>query len=606
MTGIQSLVSHHLGVLMGVCLHKTLTYNPQTMSYRRYQRWLVIPAILIFYYLALNSLLGDSPTMDEQNHIARGLALLRTGDPRLSLEHPPLINAFSALPLLTMPEIELPFDDMSWQGQPVDVFWYVFADKMIWEVNRGLDLQKIFFLARLPIVYLTIALALIGWHFAREMWGIIPAILIFLLLLFDPNILAHGRYTTTDIGGTLFTFLATYFLWRLWVIRGWNWHRWFWAMTAIGLAFSSKLSSLIFMPIWILLALLPIYGHKSYLHAAMRRLGQLLLAGAGSLLILWTTYLFDWGTFNFLDQRLEFLNDFSGPMPPFWSGIERILLLSEGGRPSFLLGQFSNEGFPLYFPIALITKTPALTLILFFLAVVILILIKKTRPGVIFLLAPLIVYFGATIASALNIGYRHLLPILPYMYMTIAGLGSAPARSWIWQTFGGRRDEIGRFSWTPVLFIILLIINYFLIVGWIHPHYLSYFNEIAGGPVNGHEILIDSNIDWGQDLLRLERWMDENNVQEIKLGWFGTADPGYYGINYEPLPGFPRQPFLSRWSIPPFNPSSPGPGIYAISASSLGELPLPEKNVYPWFRARPPDDRVGYSIFIYEIPESEE
>ena len=69
------------------------------VSVRR-QRWLVVPAILLFYFLALNSLIGDSPTIDEQNHIARGLAYLRTGDPRLSVEHPPLVNTLSALPLL--------------------------------------------------------------------------------------------------------------------------------------------------------------------------------------------------------------------------------------------------------------------------------------------------------------------------------------------------------------------------------------------------------------------------------------------------------------------------------------------------------------------------
>ena len=72
--------------------------------------WTVVVLVLLFFYLAVNSLVGDSPTMDEQNHIARGLAFLLTGDPRLSLEHPPLINSLSALPLLTMPELRLPTD----------------------------------------------------------------------------------------------------------------------------------------------------------------------------------------------------------------------------------------------------------------------------------------------------------------------------------------------------------------------------------------------------------------------------------------------------------------------------------------------------------------
>ena len=113
------------------------------MASKRTWRWLAIPAILLFFYLALDSMTGDSATMDEQNHIARGLAYLRTGDPRLSVEHPPLINALSALPLLTMPEIELPLDDASWQRRPPDVFWYIFAEEFLWGVNRDLDVQKI-------------------------------------------------------------------------------------------------------------------------------------------------------------------------------------------------------------------------------------------------------------------------------------------------------------------------------------------------------------------------------------------------------------------------------------------------------------------------------
>jgi hypothetical protein len=69
---------------------------------------LVVPVTLLFFFLALSSMRGDSPTMDEQNHLARGLAFLRTGDPRLSLEHPPLVNSLSAVPLLALPEIRLP------------------------------------------------------------------------------------------------------------------------------------------------------------------------------------------------------------------------------------------------------------------------------------------------------------------------------------------------------------------------------------------------------------------------------------------------------------------------------------------------------------------
>ena len=568
------------------------------------QRWLVVPAILLFYFLALNSLVGDSPTMDEQNHIARGFAYLRTGDPRLSVEHPPLVNSLSALPLLTMPEISLPLDDPSWDRQPADIFWYVFAEKFIWQVNRSLDIQQIFFLARLPIVFLTIGLGLVGWHFAREMWGYPASLLVFMLLLFDPNILANGRYSTTDMGGTLFAFLSTYLLWRLWQARGWNWRRWFWAALGIGLAFSSKLSTLVFVPIWAAVALLPLYGggRNRSLRAASRRLVQLVLAGLAALLVLWAIYRFEWGHFLFLDERLAGVNSWQGPMPTFWSGIERIFLLSSGGRPGFLLGQFSNQGFPLYFPVVLLTKTPLLTLVLLLGAAIILVALRKTRPNAVFLLVPLAVYFIVSMFSALNLGYRHLLPLLPFMYLLIGGVASKPVREWAWRYFVSPSEGQEGVSSAPVISVLLLLLSLVLIDFWIHPHYLSYFNLAAGGPANGNRIAIDSNIDWGQDLLRLQRWIEDNEVDRIKLAWFGTADPDYYGLNYDPLPGFPRPAFISQWTDPPFDPTAPEPGIYVISASSLWELPLPEKNVYPWFRDREPDDRIGYSILIFEVP----
>ena len=569
------------------------------MATKRFRRWLAIAAIWLFFYLALNSMIGDSPTMDEQNHIARGLAYLRTRDPRLSVEHPPLVNALSALPLLTMPEIELPLDHPSWERQPPDVFWYVFAEDFLWHANRDLDVQKILFLSRLPIVFLTIALALLGWRFAQELWGGSASLPVFLFLLFDPNILAHGRYVTTDIGGTFFLLLATYLLWRLWRLDTWSWPAWLAAALGLGLAFGSKLSTLAFVPIWMILALLPLFGRspQSPWQSALRRLLQLLTAGMVSIFVVWLIFGLEWGRFLFLDPRLAFLNQFSGPMPTFWSGIERILLLSQGGRPAFLLGEFSNHGFPLYFPIAFAVKTPLLTLALFFTAAALLLIARSTRQTAVFLLLPVVFYFALSMASALNIGYRHLLPVLPLVYLLIGGLVSPALLQWLGDRFGERPSVTA----APLALLMLLVIGLLLNDLLIHPHYISTFNSLAGGPQNGQRILVDSNIDWGQDLLRLRDWMAENEVETLNLGWFGTADPDYYGLSYSPLPGSPRQPFYSQWRDPPFDTTAPQPGIYAISASALWELPLAEKNVYPWFRGREPDDRVGYSIMIYLV-----
>lgn len=567
--------------------------------------WTAVPLIFLFFWLALSSMVMDSPTMDEQNHLARGLAFIHSGDPRLSLEHPPLVNSLSALPLLMLTAIRLPFDHPSWtELSPPDVYWYHFAEQLLWHYNQ--DVTRMLFLGRLPIIFLTIGLGVTGFHFARELWGRKPALLTLFLLLLEPNLLAHGRLITTDTGGALFAFLAVYLLWRLWQTNGWR--RWAWAGIALGLAFGSKLSILGFLPILALLAILPLYPSApgSYWQAAGRRLWQLGTAVLLALFITWAIFGFEWGPFRFPSGQLQFLHSYSGPMPTFWAGIDQIVNVSRGGRAAFLLGEFSNQGFWLYFPVAFLVKTPLAILIPLPLAAACLLWGKQTRRHALFLLLPAVYYFALSIWSGVNIGYRHLLPMLPFLLVLISGLASGR-----WQT---TLSESRTTDHRPrITDHGLRITNYGLRIALatlllletltIHPHYLSFFNVAAGGPANGPGLLVDSNVDWGQDLLRLRTWMQANGVDSLKLGWFGAADPAYYGLHYEPLPGFPLPQFYGLWLAPPFDPTAPEPGLYAISASSLWESHWGQKSIYPWFRARPPDDRIGYSIWIYRIEE---
>lgn len=550
--------------------------------------WTAVPLILLFWTLALTSMVWDSPTMDEQNHLARGLAFLKTGDPRLSLEHPPLVNSLSALPLLTLPDIQLPFDQASWTKQePAGLYWYFFADTLLWEYNQ--DVTRMIFLARMPILLLLLALGLVGFHFARTLWGKPAALLALFFLLFEPNLMAHGRLTTTDLGGAFFVFLAAFLLWRLWQAETWSWPRWFWFTLALGCAFGSKLSTLAFLPIFALTALLPL-GYGRYGTGTLKRLFQLFTSGLATILIIWAIFGFQWGSFHFQSDLLDAFNNRAGPMPTFWAGIEQILLLSGGGRPSFLLGQYSANGFLAYFPVAFLVKTPLALLIALPLAIVLLLAQRNSRLKAAYLLMPSCLYFLLSMQSGLNIGYRHLLPILPFLLILISGLVTAGGGS-------GQR----RWPQYAVTGLALLLLFETLTI---HPHYLSFFNLAAGGPDNGRHILIDSNIDWGQDLRRLAQWLHENDVGTIKLGWFGTARPDYYGITYEPLPGLGGvgQPaFFDAWWQPPFDPARPEPGLYAISATSLGEFPLEEKTIYAYFRAREPDAQIGHSILIYEV-----
>lgn len=547
-----------------------------------------VPVILLFFFLALDSALGDSPTMDEQNHLARGLAFLRTGDARLSVEHPPLVNALSAAPLLLLPDIQLPLDHQSWETPEG---WYAFADQLLWVYNH--DVERMIFLARIPIIFLTLVLGLIGYQFGKQLWGRSAAILTLVFLLLDPNILAHGRYTTTDLGGTAFLFLAAFLLWRMWSRDTWHWGLTVAAGVGLGLALGSKLSNLVFLAIFAALAILPLYGRGWSGREALRRLIKYGIALVVAILTLWAIFRFEWGVYQFQLEPLASLNDLAGPLPTFLSGVEQILRVSGGGRPAYLLGEFSAEGWWYYFPVAFVVKTPLVVMLLFATATILMLGQRRYRGKALYLLIPAVLYFLVSMQSALNIGYRHLLPILPFLYLLAAGLTRLPGLA------SKPKGVVEHFTRLAVLGALLSLL---LIDIMIQPHYLSYFNLAAGGPANGSRILVDSNVDWGQDLKRLKSWMDENELDDIKLAWFGTADPDYYGINYEPLPGLPRH-FDLWWDVP-FDSEDPEPGIYAISASNLWELPLTDKYVFSWFREREPDDRVGYSIFIYRVGDS--
>lgn len=523
--------------------------------------------------------------MDEQNHIARGLALLDSGDPRFSLEHPPAANLLSALlPYLTEP-IELPFDHWSWDAPDG---WYAFAEEMLW--NRSNDVDTIVFLARVPIIFLTIALAAVAFRIAKRLWDSMSALTAYSLVLLDPNIIANGRYATTDLAATFAAALVILATIRFLDEKSQRTRAFLFLAVSIGIAYSAKLSLLPF--IVLLLPVVLLWLLKKRPIDKVRVLLTLVAAAVAGTVLLWAAYGFDFGPYQFQFARLSGLNAISGPLPTFLAGIERILFLSSGGRPSFLLGEFSTEGFVSYFPTVFLAKTPPL-----YLGLLILLLYRARnalstlfRPAVA-LLVPFLFFFAMAVASSLNIGYRHLLPIIPLLIIFVSGAASSQ--------FGSAQSDSSARPRGPLVVQMASIAVALITAFIIHPNYLSYFNQPSGGPENGHEIVVDSNIDWGQDLIRVQNWWIENDKPAINLSWFGTADPAHYAIDYEPLPGLPRH-FNLWWSVP-FNPEEPDPGTYLISVSNLQELPLADKNVFPYFRALEPDERIGYSVHVYIV-----
>ena len=151
-----------------------------------------------------------SPTIDEPNHLTRGYAYLETGDLRLSRGegHPPLFNLLCALPAFLLSNLSLPLHRASWAYG----FRNAFAVEFIFGGTVPLD--RLFFLSRLPVILTTLCLAALIARWASELYGPWGSLVSLILCVFDPNLIAHGRLTTTDMGLTFFVFLAVYVFWR--------------------------------------------------------------------------------------------------------------------------------------------------------------------------------------------------------------------------------------------------------------------------------------------------------------------------------------------------------------------------------------------------------
>jgi hypothetical protein len=352
-----------------------------------------------------------------------------------------------------------------------------------------------------------------------------------------------------------------------------------------------KSTAVLFLPLLALVIL-------ANISAVTRRIGgRRLLAllscyAVAAVFTLWAAYAFQAGPLpDSVPPALQGLN------LPLSHHLEQFLHLGnrlQQPTPAFLLGDYSTSGWWYYFPVAFLLKTPLPTLA--FLALAGGVTLARlwqpagtqtaVRRDISALLIPALGYFAFTLTSNINLGYRFLLPVLPFFYVFI-GYALAP----VW------RGAYRQYAVTGTLGLLGLLALGNLTI---YPHYLAYFNLIAGGPQHGWRYLVDSNIDWGQDLARLPQWMAENGAGHVWLSYFGEGRPDYYGINYTGLDSFP--PRLMNPQARPFYPHDPAPGIYAISVTNLQGVHFANHDQFAWFREREPLDELGHSILLYEVP----
>jgi hypothetical protein len=536
-------------------------------------------ALLLAAFVSM-ALLGSrqkSGSFDEQYHLAAGYAYLKTGDFRMATTHPPLVALLAALPLARESAIQLPLDGEAWQSGGR----YAFAEEFLWRANAE-RARAMLEAARVPVILMGAGIVLAVFLWGKALLGLWGALLAATLVAFDPNLIAHSRQVTTDVGVTLFVLLTLWALWR-WLERG-GWVALLLAGICAGLAMGAKYSGLFLWPAALLVLLLhPAVAGRG----TVRRLGALAAMGALAALTLWALYRFDGGWVEAAGLRVWL------PLRFYLVHlIETLGGLLETARPNFLLGQISAEGWWSYFPVAIGVKTPLPTLLLLAAGVVALVRLGSgavRRQAALW--APALLLLALALTGFVTIGYRHMLPALP-LAVLLAGNSvrwvRPPERIW----------PVGALAAAVASLVVGTLVQF--------PHHDSAFNLLAGRWQNWSNILVDSNLDWGQDLPALAALQEEMGIEQLNLAYFGHAVPELYGVRYSPLPGFLR--FVGGREASAYNPAHPEPGWYAISATSLrlGLFTMEETELYAAFREMKPVARAGYSMALYYIaPEPE-
>lgn len=493
-----------------------------------------------------------SGTADEPAHLAAGMQWLTTGDYTYDLQHPPLGRIAAALG---------PFvHGARSTGNPA------VYDEGARILGNGAHYAETLASARHGELVFFVLLGLVVWFWARSLVGDAGAAIATLLLAANPNVLAHAGLVTTDIACTATTTLALFLAVR-WVDRP-TIGRALWFGVGAGLAVGSRLSALAFLGA-ALAACYALHVWVTKRAAIVRAPGAAPVvtqigASAGlCLVVIWAIYRFAIGPMHPGGPAV--------PAPAFLSGVDTFLLHGESGHPTFLLGTPGNRGWWFYFPVAFAVKTPIPLLLLSVVGAAVgfgsAASRRDWRPAVPIVVALTILAVSMTVR--VDLGVRLILPMYPLLAITAA---QGAVRLWADAT-----------SLVPRATVTALLAWSVVIVVRSHPDHLAYFNALAGN--HPEHVLVDSNLDWGQDLYRLRDTLEARHVRDsVLVAYFGTADVSAAGVPNARVLGLHER--ASGW-------------IAASETYLAGEW---VGRAYEWLLDYQPVARIGPSMRLWYIP----
>jgi hypothetical protein len=601
--------------------------------------WSVAALLLGGFLLAgLDLAWRKSATWDETGHLAAGYSYWANGDMRIVTNNGILTQRWAALPLWFSPDRPR-FPDAAAQAEqdlnPIDL-------GRTFLFSSGHDARTLLFRARVMILLLAVGLGLLVLAWARSLFGPAGALGALALYVCCPPVLAHGALVTTDLAASLALLFATAAWWR--VLACASLPRVLWFGVAGAVLVLTKFSFLVFLAVAGVLGLarvlrpepLPCGGRSLATPAA--RLGGIaaaaILAGLVAWIGLWAAYgfrfsipgfTFNWeslapGTLTYrVTAALRRLHLFPEPFIFDLGGLRSLAI----PRGTFLHGAYSVEGFRTFFPVAFLIKSTPGFLALAALGTALVSLPRSPEARALAwralpLLALAVIYFASAVASPLNLGIRHLLPVYAPLCILAGAAVTARLRS---------LRLLARWVVLPAALVSAVRA---------HPDELAYTNLLGGGTANGWRWLVGSSYDWGGELIDVARATAPRPGETAGtqyLLYCATAVPAAYGVNAIQLDGYfrPTEDFTrtlrggtfytSTTNLQMGTPEAFGPWTAAFEqryqelrarpSGSPADLAFRERNglliarLYSFLRQRTPDGQVAQAVLVFRLTDAD-
>ena len=555
--------------------------------------------VLIFLAQCLATARTDSVSWDESQHLYSGWLSWSQADFGFNPEVPPLVKMWCAIPLLHR-NISQPQSI----GGSFKKEGFVLGQRFL--ASNGIDQTLI--PARRMAAVLSALLAITIFLAALEMYGQTAALFALTLFCFDPNFLAHGAFVTTDIGASLTLLLSIYLFYR--VLKVPSPLRVIGLGVAVGMTLTAKFTGVFVVPMIVMISLLDLW-HRKRVDSADRggtTARQLTITVAAisaiGFFFTWAVYRFRFNarpaTLTLNPPADQYLKQLSSPLTRsllLWVAKHHLLpeaylygladtKISAASLPSYLFGHLTHQASRWYYPASLTIKSTLPFLILLVITVVALASRrwKISREAIVLIVPPAVLFVVAS-TSDIGIGFRHLLPIFPLLYILLAGYAVHLAQ----------KHRKLAYAWG------MLLLWQIGTSELSRPGLIAYANEAWGGPTKTHLYLTDSNTDWGQQLRYVRTYLDQHPNQPCYFAYFeqGPVDFRDYGIRCQVLPTGSGS--WTGMSAMHFGPNPFVSGLVLVSDGVLEGADIPGRsNPYAQFQAQRPIAVLDRAVYVYQ------